>query len=211
MALLRHAKLIYWDFDGVIKDSVEVKTLAFVQLFQPFGSDVAERVRAHHEAHGGMARFEKIPRYLEWSGETATPELVDEYCQRFARLVRQAVIDSPWVPGAEDLLRNNPYRQVFVLITATPQAEIEEILNYLNLRSCFAAIYGAPTGKVGAIRADLARRRVDPQHCLMIGDARADWDAAQTNQVPFLLRRHGTNSRVFARYTGDSVEDFTGL
>ena len=45
-------KLYFWDFDGVIKDSVDVKTQAYFQLFEPFGLDVAERVRQHHEAMG---------------------------------------------------------------------------------------------------------------------------------------------------------------
>lgn len=65
--------------------------------------------------------------------------------------------------------------------------------------------------KSEAIRATLETRQIDPQHCLMIGDARADWDAAQANQVPFLLRRHVTNRQAFEHYTGDSVEDFTDL
>ena len=47
--------------------------------------------------------------------------------------------------------------------------------------------------------------------CLMIGDAQADLDAAVANQVPFLLRRHSCNTKVFAAYTGTSVEDFTTL
>ncbi len=209
--LLRQPKLIFWDFDGVIKDSVEVKTQAFVQLFQPFGVDVAERVRAHHEANGGMSRFEKIPLYLEWAGVSATQELVVEYCQRFGRFALQGVIDAPWVAGAEAFLRSNPYGQIFVLVTATPQEEIDEILAVLNLRACFVAVHGAPVRKIEAIRETLATRQCDPRRCLMIGDARADFEAAQANQVPFLLRRHATNAQVFERYTGDSVQDFTDL
>ena len=61
-------KILFWDFDGVIKDSVEVKTQAFFQLFEPFGELVAEKVRKHHEAHGGMSRFDKFPIYLQWAG-----------------------------------------------------------------------------------------------------------------------------------------------
>jgi|TARA_Y100000310_G_C20511448_1_gene729077 beta-phosphoglucomutase-like phosphatase (HAD superfamily) len=34
------AKVIFWDFDGVIKDSVNVKTRAFEKLFLPFGENV---------------------------------------------------------------------------------------------------------------------------------------------------------------------------
>ena len=43
-------ELVFWDFDGVIKESVSVKTDAFVDLFRPFGSDVCEQVRKHHLA-----------------------------------------------------------------------------------------------------------------------------------------------------------------
>lgn len=204
-------KLLFWDFDGVIKDSVEVKTRAFVQLFEPYGSEIAERVRDHHEANGGMSRLSKIPLYLEWAGKQVAQKLVDEYCQRFSQLSLQGVIDSPWVGGAEALLRGNPYRQSFVLVTATPQGEIEEVLAALNLRSCFTDVFGAPTSKKDAIRTTLTARQINPQSCLMIGDAKADFEAAQFNKVPFLLRRHSSNGRVFGSYTGDSVEDFTGL
>lgn len=211
IAQFHRPELIFWDFDGVIKDSIEVKTRAFVQLFRLYGVNIAERVHAHHEAHGGMSRFEKIPLYLEWAGVAATPDVVAEYCQRFAGLARQGVIDAPWVPGVEAFLRGNRYKQEFVLVTATPQREIEEILTALKLHACFAAVRGAPVSKRDAIREVLAAYQIDPQRCLMIGDAKADWDAAQTNHIPFLLRRHATNGRVFEHYTGNSVEDFTEL
>lgn len=211
MKQLSQSKLIFWDFDGVIKDSLDVKTQAFVRLFQPFGDAIAERVRTHHLANGGMSRFDKIPLYLEWAGELSSQELIDEYCQRFALSVLQGVIDAPWVPGAEAFLRRNPYQQMFILVTATPQDEIGVILATLDLRSCFADVYGAPMTKKEAIRISLSARQLGPHDCLMIGDAKADWDAAQANQVPFLLRRHATNEKIFDDYTGDSVEGFTNI
>ena len=211
MVMLHSHKLIFWDFDGVIKDSVDIKTRAFVQLFQPFGVEVAERVRAHHEANGGMSRFDKLPLYLGWAGVEPTEYRVSAYCEQFSQLALQGVIDAPWVPGAEDYIRSNPHRQIFVIVSATPQEELEQILLVLDLRKCFFAVFGAPTSKKGAISMTLESYKIDPKHCLMIGDAKADWDAAQVNHVPFLLRRHATNGQVFKDYTGDSVEDFTGL
>jgi phosphoglycolate phosphatase-like HAD superfamily hydrolase len=207
--LLHKAKLIFWDFDGVIKDSVEVKTQAFVALFNPFGDAVAKRVRQHHETNGGMSRFDKMPLYLQWAGEEADQSQVDEYCDRFARLVFQGVVDAPWVPGVESYLRANPRQQSFALISATPQEELEKILNALNLATCFVGVFGAPTEKKCAIAEILAVCGLNPNDCIMVGDALADSEAARVNQVPFLLRRHETNSKVFASYTGPSVKDFT--
>ena len=40
--LIKTASVIFWDFDGVIKDSVSVKSDAFVQLFLPFGKQISK-------------------------------------------------------------------------------------------------------------------------------------------------------------------------
>ena len=208
---LKEFSAIFWDFDGVIKDSVDVKTDAYFELFEPFGPAVAEKVRLHHEANGGMSRFDKLPIYLQWAGLEPNKTTVDEYCGRFSQQVLQGVIDAPWVKGVEQYLRSNAYKQVFVLVSATPQDELEHILHVLDLTKCFADVYGAPTRKQDAIRNTLLSRGVDGRDSLMIGDARADFDAAITNQVPFLLRRHNSNTKLFSTYTGASIEDFTTL
>jgi len=54
-------KLCFWDFDGVIKESVEVKTQAYFSLFELFGPGVASKVRKHHIANGGMSRLINSP------------------------------------------------------------------------------------------------------------------------------------------------------
>jgi phosphoglycolate phosphatase-like HAD superfamily hydrolase len=209
--LISNTLLLFWDFDGVIKESIDVKTQAFVQLFQSYGSEMAERVRKHHEANGGMSRFEKLPIYLRWCGEEPSEEKVSALCDQFSRLVMHGVIHAPWVPGAETYLRLNSHKQIFVLVSATPQEEIKQILQALDLLRSFTNVFGAPTSKKDAIRMTLDRYKIAQQRCLMIGDAKADMEAAMTNYVPFLLRRHGTNRQIFKQYTGNSVEDFKNL
>ena len=209
--LVDTAVLVFWDFDGVIKDSVEVKTQAYFQLFEPFGSVVAEKVRKHHEVHGGMSRFDKLPIYMQWAGLEPNQSTVSEYCKQFTQRVLQGVIDAPWVAGVESYLRSNSNQQTFILVSATPQDELEHILHVLDLTKCFAEVYGAPISKRDAIGKTLRARGLDARDCLMIGDSQADLDAAVASQVPFLLRRHSSNTKVFAAYTGTSVKDFTSL
>ena len=209
--LVGTAVLVFWDFDGVIKDSVEVKTQAYFQLFEPFGSVVAEKVREHHEVHGGMSRFDKLPIYLQWAGLESNQSTVSEYCEQFTQRVLQGVIDAPWVAGVERYLHSNSNQQAFILVSATPQDELEHILHVLDLTKCFAEVYGAPNSKRDVIGKTLLARGLDARDCLMIGDSQADLDAAVASQVPFLLRRHSSNTKVFAAYTGTSVKDFTSL
>ena len=40
-------KLIIWDFDGVIKESVQVKADAYAALFNAYGIEVQKKVREH--------------------------------------------------------------------------------------------------------------------------------------------------------------------
>jgi len=208
MSWIDKKRVTFWDFDGVVKDSVDVKTEAYEKLFLPFGLGVASRVRQNHEENGGVSRFDKIPMYLEWAGLSATPQKIEEYCQRFSEVVGQAVMDSPWVPGVREYLLKHYIEQYFVLVTATPQEEIEKILGSLQLSHCFREIFGAPFKKDVAIKEVLDRLNCSPIEAVMIGDSESDLLAAQANSVPFLLRRTRLNGRLQASYQGPMFDDF---
>ena len=195
-------KVIFWDFDGVIKDSVEVKTTGYEQLFLPYGQDIARRVRQHHEVHGGVSRYEKIPLYLGWAGEPVSEANAQDFCQRFSSLVQRAVIDSAWVPGVREYLLAHHLQQHFVLVTATPQQEIEDILDTLGIADYFRGVHGAPTSKTHAIKAVLGQLKCLPGDALMVGDSETDLQAALANDVPFLLRCTPHNQALRQHYAG---------
>ncbi len=209
MQLLESAQVLFWDFDGVIKESVGIKEDAFVQLFHGGGPELGARIREHHLQHGGLSRFKKIPLYVQWAGQEVSPERIQKLCDSFGALVVKQVIDCPWVPGARERLHHPPSAQRMVLVTATPHEEIVQILTALGVRECFQEIHGAPESKPAAIGGYLSRHGTSPTACLMIGDSPADLDAANSHGVPFLLRRHAANTSAFSDYTGPSVLDFT--
>lgn len=192
-SLVEPASVIFWDFDGVIKDSVDIKTYAYEMVFSSFGDAFTRRVKDHHERNSGVSRYEKIPLYLGWAGEPATVEQVDTFCARFSEIAMEAVINSPWVPGVCEYIKKHFSRQYFVIVTATPQEEIEQIIAHLDITSCFQAVYGAPIKKADAIRSVLVKLDCAPDRALMIGDSEADLASAEANAVPFLLRQHRYN------------------
>lgn len=208
-SVLRSARVICWDMDGVVKESVDVKGEAFAGLFAHSGPAVQARIRAHHRANGGMSRFKKIPVYLGWAGLEVTGEAVDDYCARFSERVRQAVVDAPWVPGVEDYLRSSRGAQVCVVVSATPQQELEWIVDRLRLAPVFAAVYGAPLSKADAITDALSRFQCRPGHAVMVGDAEADWIAARDTGVAFVWRRTEPVPAWAAAFTGPSFATLT--
>ncbi len=213
-ASLKNAAVIFWDFDGVIKDSVVAKSVAFEQLFLPYGRDLASRVRQHHDANGGVSRYKKMPIYLDWAGETGTAAQIEEFCDRFAQLARQFVIESAWVPGVREYLQDQHASQHFILLTATPQAEMLQILDALGLAHCFREVHGFPTPKAEAMRDVLFRLQCPSEQALGVGDSETDFDAATVNNVPFLLRRTPLSSDLQRRHQGlcfDDLKFFDGL
>ena len=199
---------IFLDFDGVIKESVLVKTDAFESLFTKFGEQIVSRVRDHHKCNGGLSRYEKIPLYLEWAGEEGGIETVDHFCESFSTLVMQAVIDSPWVNGVQEFLDTNHKEKNIFLITATPQEEIEEILSALHIAHCFKEAYGAPTEKSEAMADIIKRYTIDALDAVMVGDSKNDYNAAKKNGVPFVLRRTPNNVDLQHSLECNMIDDF---
>jgi phosphoglycolate phosphatase-like HAD superfamily hydrolase len=194
--LFNGCEYIFWDFDGVIKDSIEVKSNAFFKLFEKFGHDVASKIRNHHKYNGGLSRFEKLPIYLRWAGREPTEKLISEYCIKFSKLVKQDVIESNWVPGVLDFIIENNKKSSFFLVTATPQVEIEEIMIELNIMTYFVDVIGAPTKKVDAVKKILKQYSISPNNSIMIGDSDTDFYAANVNCVSFILRRTKYNKNL---------------
>jgi len=205
--LISSRAIVFWDFDGVIKDSVNVKTEAFVRLFSVYGPNIAARVKAHHETSGGVSRYEKIPIYLRWVGLPCDKNHVDEFCARFSDAIFEAIVDSPWVPGVKEYLLEHYEHQHFVLVTASPQKEIDSIIDKLGIAHCFRQVYGTPAEKKGVIAAVLREQRIEAADALMVGDSETDRSAADANQVLFLLRRTTINQSLQSNYCGPQFED----
>ena len=187
--LLEKSSVIFWDFDGVIKDSLEVKASAFENLFSEYDQTILKQIKKHHLEFGGVSRFEKIPLYLDFVGITPTQINIEKYIDKLSNIVKQSVIDSPWVPGVIDYIKSNYKSKQFILVTATPKFEIDEILMELGLTNFFLEVYGAPISKTKALGLAIEKFRYDSKKTIMIGDSMSDYQAALNNDVAFVLRQ----------------------
>lgn len=207
--LINKATTIFWDFDGVIKDSVLVKSNAFEKLFINFGDELVKKIIKHHEENGGMSRYEKLPIYISWSGEQLSNELVKKYEKKFSQLVKKKVINSPWVEGAFEYLSKNHKRQMFFLITATPQKEVEEILKELKIDSYFKEVIGSPINKKEALQKLLIKYNINISNSIMIGDSNSDYEAAKVNKINFIIRKTALNKKLQETSKCPMIENFS--
>jgi phosphoglycolate phosphatase-like HAD superfamily hydrolase len=207
--IFKNAKDILWDFDGVIKDSVEVKSNAFANLFVGCPEPLISRVRNHHLKNGGKPRFEKIPIYAQWASEYGIEVDLNTLLERFSTSVVDQVIASDWVSGVEHILRNRSPSQRFFLVTATPQDEIRTILEALDLLRVFEDFRGAPRSKVENASDLMNDFEIDGAHCVVIGDSVSDYDVANFLGTEFILRKASYNRGLQRDFLGLQIGDFS--
>lgn len=180
-------KVIIYDFDGVICDSVHVKTKAFAELYSQYGDDIQSKVVRYHLDHGGISRFEKI-RYYETQllNQIVTEEKVQELGRQFADLVKNKVISCEYVPGALEFVRLHSADCIQYVCTGTPEFEILEIVEKRGLTAYFCGIYGSPESKTNIIKRILNETRCNADECVFLGDAMTDYKAAVETGIPFI-------------------------
>jgi phosphoglycolate phosphatase-like HAD superfamily hydrolase len=180
---------IVFDFDGVILESADVKTDAFVELYAAHGPEVVAAVRAHHLANLGISRFRKF----EWIAEHVLHEPLTEEAkaalgQRFTDLALAKVLAAPMVPGAQEALDALAPRLPLFVASGTPQGELDLIVDRRGLRGAFREVWGTPTEKPAIVEDLLARYGLARDRVLFIGDGLSDYKAAQATGVAFLAR-----------------------
>tara|TARA_Y100001970_G_scaffold143769_2_gene176660 strand:+ start:500 stop:1186 length:687 start_codon:yes stop_codon:yes gene_type:complete len=169
-----------FDFDGVLADSVNIKTLAFYELYKEYGESISSKVVEHHQANGGMSRFDKFKYY---HGNFLNKDLresdIEELSTKFSSLVKESVIKSPEIRGAEEFLKKNYLNEkLFFINSATPESEIKEIIKCRNMDHYFTQVFGSPKSKLDNLRAILSRYNIDITQIVFFGDALSDFDAA---------------------------------
>ena len=195
-------KNIFFDFDGVIADSVNVKTEAFYKIYKKYGKEIAINVAKHHKANGGMSRYEKFKLYhKKFLGKELSDNQVNELASKFSKLVKQGVIDSPEVPGSHSFLYKSIDKYNMFVITGTPTNESVEICKSRNIFHCFKGIYGSPEKKDYWCNFIINKYKLNTEETIFVGDALADYSAAVKNNLTFYLREYDENEELFSNKT----------
>jgi len=180
-------KAIIFDYDGTIADSINIKTQAFAELYRPFGNEVERKVVKYHLANGGITRFEKLKYFhKELLNIDLDEDKVQELAQKFSKLVKDKVVNAPYIPGAFEFISNNHKKYDLFISTATPTDEIKEILNRKNLIQYFKDIKGSPESKIDHVKHIISNNNYLRNETVFIGDSDSDKAAAVKNNLFFI-------------------------
>lgn len=180
-------KCLVFDCDGVILDSVPVKTRAFARLAEPYGHEAVDRMVLYHGMHGGVSRFRKFEWFFrEILNRDITPEESEAWGHKFAEYALDEVRRCCLIPGAEAVLENWFGKIPMYICSGAPVAELELILGERGLAHYFNGIYGSPPAKAELLKEIVkSQKKLMAAEFLMIGDATTDLKAAEEAETQF--------------------------
>ena len=180
-------KAIVFDFDGVILDSVDVKTKAFEMLYAEYGKHIQQMVVKYHLDNGGISRFEKFKYFhnnlLNKDISNSQLKILGD---RFSSLVFEKVCSSNYINGAYEFLQYCNKKYLNFICTGTPYSEIVKILHFKKLDKFFNHVYGSPMTKTQIIVEIQKRYDLEKNDILFIGDAMTDYNASQKAKISFV-------------------------
>lgn len=205
-------KAIIFDFDGVIVDSVGIKADAFVELFKEYPVHI-KAIREYHFANGGISRFEKFRHiYKNILRQRLTENEERQLSRAFSNLVVDRVINSPYMPGAEEALKYCSSRGKLFIVSGTPESEIRMIVRRRKLENFFCGVFGAPVGKSEHIRRIMRKHSLLSDDAVIIGDSLEDYKAAEECDIRFIGFVRPKSENVFASiHLEHLVQDMYGL
>ena len=198
---------VFFDFDGVILDSTDIKTKAFAEMFRPYGKEIEDRVVSYHLRYMGISRHEKI-RYFHNSllkkeiSESKITNLGKEFSERVLTLV----LEAPFIAGALETLDILKSLEIpAYIVSGTPSDEMNYIVEKRGLKIYFCETHGSPRRKNTIIEEIINRKNYQRSHCLFIGDAITDYDAAIITKINFMGIVKDINNSPFPKGTPISL------
>ena len=205
-------KGIIFDFDGVIAESLQVKTDAFAALYSSYDKDLVRKIVKHHEANGGMSRFEKFKYYHEiFLNKSITRKQIRHLDNQFSNLVKKKVISVPYIPGAFEYIQKCSKKYKLFISTGTPTEEINYILEGKNIIDYFTDVFGSPSKKIEHLNIIMSKYNMKPNELLFYGDSSIDMEAANYAKIPFILIRNRFNKKLTGMHKGKIIKNFIGI
>ena len=205
-------KTIFFDFDGVLAESVEVKHNSFYDLYRPFGNKIAQKVKEHNNLNGGISRFDKFKIYHDkFLGKKIEQNTIDDLANQYSKLVLDKVIKSNNVIGSLKFLDKYKNTYDYFIITGTPKNEIDLILKGKKISNYFKDVFGSPKNKKHWNEYIIKKYNLKRNEIVFIGDSMSDYDAALYSKLNFILRKTTHNEAIFSFYNGLKINNLNNL
>lgn len=178
---------IFFDFDGVILDSLDIKEIGFSKIFNKYNNEDIEKILCFHRENLGKSRFIKIKYfYNNILNKDISSDEVNDYANNFSEIMRAELNDkSRLISDSIEYIKNNYKNKKLFIVSGTEEIELKWLCAKLNITSYFVDIKGSPTSKEKNVKDIIDKYFLLRENSVMIGDSVNDYDAAKFNKIKF--------------------------
>ena len=113
---------IIFDFDGVIIDTLGIKSEAFAHIYSSYGKSVVEKVVDFHIKNGGVSRYEKIKYcHKQFLNQDISEEELTVLITNFSDFVMSKINNCPFVKGIMSFFEQNADKYKMFISSGTPE------------------------------------------------------------------------------------------
>lgn len=188
---LWNPRLVIFDLDGTLVDSVEDIAHSVNELLQELGRPPLPLATVRDYIGSGVRQL--VLRAIAPAGEREVGEAVDRYLS----IYRRRLLDHtrPY-PGVREALEELERNRVLAVLTNKPRSESLRILEGLSLAARFRAVYGGDSFPRRKPHPDgvlhlLSELGCEAEETLFVGDSAVDVETARNASVRSCLVSYG--------------------
>lgn len=180
-------KVILWDFDGVILNSMLIRGIGFQEVLKHYPKEQVQKLIAFHEQNGGLSRYVKFRYFFEKiRGEEISKQQVHNYADAFSKIMLSLLIDEKLlINDSLDFIKKNSLNFEMHIVSGSDEDELRYICENLGLSKYFISINGSPSPKNELVKQVLINYNYNKKETCLIGDSFNDLEAAEVNQIEF--------------------------
>lgn len=178
---------IIFDFDGVILDSIPIKTKAFRELFSVYPINIVDEFIEYHLQNGGVSRYEKIRYFYEklLKKEILEKEILD-YANIYSKSTKEELANPKYlINDTLNFIKKNYKKYNMHIVSGADEHDLKYICNSLDISKYFMTINGSPIKKSEIIQTILNIYMYKKEETCLIGDSINDFEAAKYNGILF--------------------------
>lgn len=192
---------IFWDFDGVILDSMDVREEGFRIVLSEYPLEEIEDMLIFHRKNGGLSRYVKFRYFFESiRGEPVSEDKLQLLFANFTEVMRKSLVSQErLIPEVLNFISKEYHNIRMHIVSGSDGDELRYLCRNLGISKFFKTIEGSPRAKEELVKDLLDEESYVPSQVCLVGDSHNDYEAARHNGIFFYgfnnteLKRAGLN------------------
>jgi len=179
--------VIFWDFDGVILDSMPTREYGFKNVLEKYPNNEVEKLLDFHRKNGGLSRYVKFRYFFEEiRNETLSNEKLSKLTDSYSEIMRERLcLRENLISETINYIKKHQHNYTMHIVSGSDGNELRYLCNQLIISQYFKTIEGSPTPKIELVRDLLKKFNYNKEELCLIGDSINDFDAAKSNKIDF--------------------------